>query len=1285
MIKCGQAVITHVMNPKSMPRERLLGRMDLDTREWFDGVLTDAARKVVREPAEVSSWIICDGDVDPEWIESLNSVLDDNHLLTLPNGERISFGPNVNFLFETHDLKFASPATVSRMGMIFLSDDDLDRSRIVQRWLSMFSQELRLSMSAWVDELFYKALDNVLRIDGYILDTTLVGTIMNGLSQVKGAKSKQEFLCGLVRGLGGNLGMAEREVFARDLFSLAGERAPGALLDCYADVSSLMTFSPSRLSAADALDIHELGETIVVPTVAVQRTLATLESWILNMEPFILVGPEGCGKSMIIQHAFRQKRNMSIATLHCNAQTSADDIINKISQTCSLFSSAEGRVYRPRDCERLVLYLKDINLPRPDMYNTCQLIAFLQQLITFEGFYNEELEFLRLERVQIVASINAATTVGRHALSTRFTAVVRIFVVDYPDTSELVNVYDTFINAVVMSADLGDPKWKQPSERERLASGMVEVYQKVREKFTVDDRRHYLFTPRDVTAWVKNLCRYDLSAEPLLEVVAYEACRIFRDRLVGQEAVGRFDQLLSGIFRSGPLRHTITSLDATFSSLTAARGGGGMKTESKEDGVVSEVMGGRISRMSESDLSQLVAQGIMYYEREERELDMLLFPELLEHVAHVDRVLSSYGGHLLLVGRCGVGRRNAVTIVSYMLGYEVYSPTPAREYGPKQFCADVKVVMAAAGVRGEHVVLFVEDFQIVSENILELINSLLSSGEVSGLYSSDELEPLLGPLKERFREEGSFRTPYEFFVSRVRKYLHVALCMDPTHPSFLYRCESNPALYTQCSILWLGEWRTASLRTIPALMEGVKDLLKKEGGLSRKGEGKDDDSDDESKREGGERGDEVDSQLLELILSIHESSLEGGATPRDFLALMQAWKGLLGAKRVDLVRDLGHLEAGLHKLDSATEIVNDLSTNAGKQEKELKVAEAAANKALDEITKALSRSGDRKKEVIDIKAVVAENEKATRERKTAIEGELAEIQPVLDSAKEAVGMIKSDNLNEIRALKAPPEAIADVLAAVLTLLGMEDLTWQAMKTFLGNRGVKEEILHFDARGLSDDVRKKVMKILKAKANSFEPDVIRRVSVAAAPLAAWAKANVKYSLVIERIEPLQRELDTEEEKLKKSRRKLQECEDELLKLDERCEQLKAEYAARMSEAERLKRNLALAGTTLVKAQGLIGQLGGEQARWKVQAQSLREDVLRLPVKMLLAAGFSTYLAKTPEDTRSTMVARWTELAGLRSGFSFRRALSTESELLQWKIMGLPADDLSQGRNYPIFFS
>ena len=119
-MRCGfnLSIIALTVTPTLL--QQLLGQIDMDTREWSDGVLTNAARQVVREPIDIQSWIVCDGDIDPEWIESLNSVLDDNRLLTMPSGERIQFGPNVNFLFESHDLSCASPATISRMGMIFL-------------------------------------------------------------------------------------------------------------------------------------------------------------------------------------------------------------------------------------------------------------------------------------------------------------------------------------------------------------------------------------------------------------------------------------------------------------------------------------------------------------------------------------------------------------------------------------------------------------------------------------------------------------------------------------------------------------------------------------------------------------------------------------------------------------------------------------------------------------------------------------------------------------------------------------------------------------------------------------------------------------------------------------------------------------------------------------------------------------------------------------------------------------------------------------------------------------
>lgn len=49
----------------------------------------------MRGELQKRQWVIFDGDVDPEWVENLNSVLDDNKLLTLPNGERLSLPPNV--------------------------------------------------------------------------------------------------------------------------------------------------------------------------------------------------------------------------------------------------------------------------------------------------------------------------------------------------------------------------------------------------------------------------------------------------------------------------------------------------------------------------------------------------------------------------------------------------------------------------------------------------------------------------------------------------------------------------------------------------------------------------------------------------------------------------------------------------------------------------------------------------------------------------------------------------------------------------------------------------------------------------------------------------------------------------------------------------------------------------------------------------------------------------------------------------------------------------------------
>ena len=78
-----------------------------------------------------------DGDVDAVWVENMNSVMDDNKLLTLPNGERIQLRyPQACMLFEVGDLQYASPATVSRCGMVYVDPKNLKYEPYVWKWLT---------------------------------------------------------------------------------------------------------------------------------------------------------------------------------------------------------------------------------------------------------------------------------------------------------------------------------------------------------------------------------------------------------------------------------------------------------------------------------------------------------------------------------------------------------------------------------------------------------------------------------------------------------------------------------------------------------------------------------------------------------------------------------------------------------------------------------------------------------------------------------------------------------------------------------------------------------------------------------------------------------------------------------------------------------------------------------------------------------------------------------------------------------------------------------------------
>jgi dynein heavy chain len=125
LTECGSQHKQVRMNPKSFTGQQMYGVMNTVTGEWVPGVYSQIWKQCNDKKKKHVSWIVCDGPVDAIWIENLNTVLDDNRILTLANAERIPMTDNCKMTFEVENLNNASPATVSRCGIIYVSTTDL--------------------------------------------------------------------------------------------------------------------------------------------------------------------------------------------------------------------------------------------------------------------------------------------------------------------------------------------------------------------------------------------------------------------------------------------------------------------------------------------------------------------------------------------------------------------------------------------------------------------------------------------------------------------------------------------------------------------------------------------------------------------------------------------------------------------------------------------------------------------------------------------------------------------------------------------------------------------------------------------------------------------------------------------------------------------------------------------------------------------------------------------------------------------------------------------------------
>mmetsp|Transcript_27570 Transcript_27570/g.19962 ORF Transcript_27570/g.19962 Transcript_27570/m.19962 type:complete len:354 (+) Transcript_27570:4858-5919(+) len=317
--KDGQKTVFVDLNPKVVSTNELYGVVLLATREWKDGLMSKTMRDLGQMPGTNPKWIILDGDLDANWIESMNSVMDDNKILTLASNERITLKSHMKMIFEIRDLKHATPATVSRAGILYISDAEGYQWRAyVQSWITSqkFDAEREKDMKLFFQKYIPETLNHIKRSLKYIVpvvDISLIISLCKLLESVLAVEDVKSleylFAFATVWCLGAGFALKDnrnyRKEFSdfwKDKFKTVKFPNTNTVFDYFVDFETTKFEPWSKMQTGNIEKEIDTSKSISNFTVPTSDTIAAqylMEKFIKVSHSPLLVGIAGCGKTQI--------------------------------------------------------------------------------------------------------------------------------------------------------------------------------------------------------------------------------------------------------------------------------------------------------------------------------------------------------------------------------------------------------------------------------------------------------------------------------------------------------------------------------------------------------------------------------------------------------------------------------------------------------------------------------------------------------------------------------------------------------------------------------------------------------------------------------------------------------------------------------------------------------------------------------------------------------------------------------------------------------------------------
>ncbi|KAL7403678.1 hypothetical protein ABVT39_003711 [Epinephelus coioides] len=1294
-----QHVKTYILNPKSVTMGELYGEVNTLTLEWRDGLMALSVRDAVNDTSDDHKWVICDGPVDALWIENMNTVLDDNKMLCLANSERIKLTPSIHMVFEVQDLAVASPATVSRCGMVYIDPDELKWMPYVQTWISGLGAKLPDSVRTYLLELFEqyveKGLQFVLKhctqairqVD--ISKVTTLCSLLEALLLGSGGPdlkmdSKylntilcQTFIFCYLWAVGGNLTSSHWDAFdtfIREQFednSNAKLPKNGTLWSVY------MNFSQKRLEPWEKIipsfkyNKEQPFFEMLVPTTDTVRYGYLMEKLLSVRRSVIFTGDTGVGKSVVARgllNSIQEKAGYLPVYINFSAQTSSartqEIIESKLEKKRKNILGAPGN-------KKLVVFVDDLNMPKLDSYGSQPPIELLRQFQDFSGFYDRNKFFWKEIQEMTIAAACAPPGGGRNPVTPRFIRHFSMLCLPTPSEHSLKQIFKA-----ILSGFLSEFSQVVKDCAGQIVDAAVEIFNRLSvDLLPTPAKSHYVFNLRDLSKCVQGILQCEPSQvgdkNQIFRLFCHECQRVFHDRLINNQDKTYFNTIISEMAS----KYFSINLEPSYFVTQPIIFGDFIKVGAdKEDRLYED--------LTDMDKIQAVLQDYLddYNMTFSKETKLIFFQDAVEHVSRISRMIRQERGNALLVGVGGTGKQSLTRLASHMCGYRCFEIELSRGYNYDSFHEDLRRLYKMAGVEGKDMVFLFTDTQIVVEEFLEDINNILNSGEVPNLFEKDELEQVLAATRPKAKEAGISEENrdevFQYFISRVREKLHIVLCMSPVGDAFRSRCRMFPSLVNCCTIDWFVQWpREALLSVSEAFFQNV------------------DFGSEELKQSFSTMCVEIHVSVTDMAERFYsELRRRYYTTPTSYLELINLYLSMLGEKRQQLVLARDRVKNGLTKLLETNELVDKMKVDLSALEPVLKQKSIDVDALMEKLAVDQEKADEVRKVVTEDEALAKVKAEDTQAIADDAQRDLDEALPALEGANQALNSLDKADISEIKVFTKPPDLVMTVMEAVCILLNCKP-DWTGAKQLLGDANFLRRLTDYD----KDNIKPQILLKLQKYVNNpdFIPEKVEKVSKACRSMCMWVRAMDLYSRVLKEVGPKREKLAKAQEELDMTMATLREKQQKLQEVEDQIKVLQEQFESSENEKEELVNTMALTQARLTRAGKLTSALGDEQIRWEESVALFEQEIINVVGNVFIAAACVAYYGAFTSHYRQLLIDQWIKQCQelnipISSSFSLINILGDPFVIRQWNTEGLPRDTVStengilvtEGRRWPL---